>query len=285
MTRAIAALEQAVGEARSVLICDIWGVLHNGVAAFAPAVAALLRMRAAGHVIVLLSNAPRPSPSVRPQLQLLGVPDAAYDAIVTSGDICRSMIAAGGQCGFLHLGPERDRALFDGLEAQPVDEADADFILCTGLFDDTHETPEDYRERFERLAARKLVMLCANPDIVVDRGGIEVYCAGALAELYQSLGGKADVIGKPLAIAYEHAMKAAGALTGEDRLPGLTLAIGDSLRTDIAGARGFGIRSLLIAKGIHAGELMTGDAIAPAKARTLFDHWGLEPDFMMPMLV
>jgi HAD superfamily hydrolase (TIGR01459 family) len=280
----IARLDDAVVRARAIF-CDIWGVLHNGVAAFPGVSEALSRVRRRGIPVVLLSNAPRPGQVVRHQLDRLGVLPEAYDAIVTSGDVCRDMIDQRRPQRFTHLGPERDRPLFEGLGLEPVPADEAQYLLCTGLLDDTRETPEDYRERLSAMARRGLPMLCANPDLVIDRGGKEIYCAGALAQLYQSLGGTATVIGKPNRDAYDYALARARALTGNALEPVDILAIGDSFRTDIAGAAGFGCQSLFIAAGIHASEYLdAAGRIDAAKARQALAHEPFQPDFLMARL-
>ncbi len=209
----ISRLEDALDGVR-IIYCDLWGVVHNGVAAFPGAVSALRRARALGVPVILLSNAPRPAATVYPQLERLGAPRDAFDAIVTSGDVTIPRIIARSGQAFHHIGPERDRPLFDGLGIEGVAADAADYLLCTGLFDDTRETPDDYRASFARYIARALPMLCANPDLVVDRGGKEIYCAGALAELYRELGGTAEVFGKPFPEIYALAAQTAEALLG-----------------------------------------------------------------------
>lgn len=246
--RRVAGLEELVGR-YDALLCDVWGVLHNGVAAFPDAVDALLRFRRAGGVVVLITNAPRPSPSVRAQLARLGVPDEAYDGIVTSGDVTRSVLSAHAGAKLLHVGPDRDLPLYEGLDLVRASEEEAELVSCTGLVDDTVESPQDYRPLFTWLVARKLTMVCANPDLVVERGGKLVYCAGALAGLYAELGGDTLVIGKPHAPIYD-AAKREIAEHGGRRI----LAVGDGLPTDIRGAVRNGIPALFVTGGIHAAD-------------------------------
>lgn len=231
------------------LLCDVWGVLHNGVAAFPAAVDALIAFRAGGGRTVLITNAPRPPEPIRAQLRSLGVPDEAHDALVTSGDVTRDVIAARPGVKLLHVGPERDLSFYDGLAVSFVKEAEAELVSCTGLFDDSTETPDDYRELLARLAGRRLPMVCANPDIVVERGDRLVYCAGALARLYGELGGEAILVGKPHAPIYAAAKRAAARL-GSSRI----LAVGDGLATDIRGAVDNGVPALFITGGIHAAD-------------------------------
>jgi HAD superfamily hydrolase (TIGR01459 family) len=277
-------LEDVLGDS-TVLFCDIWGVLHNGVTAFASACQALIRARATGRIVILLSNAPRPSDSVRKQLQSLGVPMDAFDAIVTSGDVCRTLIAARQPKAFHHLGPDRDRPLFDGLGVESVPLDIADYVLCTGLLDDTCETPEHYRTRLTEYVRRGLPMLCANPDLVIDRGGEEIYCAGALAQLQIELGGTAEIIGKPYPLVYEFALRDAERIAGRSIGKQEILAIGDSARTDLAGAAGFGIACLFVAGGIHAGEFLDAAwAIDQSKAEKALREWPAKPISLMARL-
>ena len=172
------------------VLCDVWGVVHNGLAAFPEACDALMRLRERGSSVVLLTNAPRPGKVVMTLLDKLGVPRQAYDDIVSSGDVTRAVIAERPDKKLLHIGPERDLPIFDGLDLQFVTIEAADYVVCTGLSDDEIETPESYRALLTSLRARNLFMLCANPDVVVERGDKLVYCAGALADLYGELGGE-----------------------------------------------------------------------------------------------
>lgn len=230
------------------LICDVWGVLHNGMHAFAPAVDALQRYRARGGTVVLLTNAPRPPHCIQPQLRGFGVPDDCYDAIVTSGGGARAELTRRMPLKLMHLGPDRDTPVFDGLDVTLVGPDDADLVLCTGLFDDDNETPEHYRETFAKLLARDLPMICANPDVIVQRGDKLIYCAGGLAEAYERLGGRVLFFGKPYAPIYADALQAAGN-------PSRPLAVGDALATDIKGANRMGHDSLFVMDGIHAADV------------------------------
>ena len=233
------------------LLCDVWGVLHNGVEAHAGVVDALRTFRGQGKTVLLLSNAPRPSGDIRPQLTRLGIPQEAYDDILTSGDATAALLADaphGRAC--YHIGPERDLPLFEGLSLERVEPNRAEFVVCSGLFNDDNETPEDYRERLAALAERKLPMICANPDIVVERGAHKIYCAGALAALYGDLGGEVTYLGKPHAPIYDRARASLARLRGQDIADAEILAIGDGAPTDIAGANGQGIDALFITGGI-----------------------------------
>lgn len=237
------------------LLCDVWGVIHNGVAAFAPACDALMRMRARGGVVVLVTNAPRPSEQVARQLERLHVPREAYDAIVSSGDVTRSVIAERRGQSLHHLGPERDRSIFTGLNLHFAPLESADYVVCTGLEDDEVEGPEDYRARLEAMLARELFMVCGNPDVVVERGPALVYCAGAIADLYATMGGEVLYAGKPYRPIYDLALAKAETAAGHKIASDRVLAVGDSVRTDFKGARTVGVDFLFVTSGIHAEEL------------------------------
>ena len=191
-----------LGSRYSAWLVDIWGVLHNGHRAHQSAVAATRSFREKGGVVVLLSNAPRPSPSVQEQIRRIGVPDDAYDAIVTSGDLTRHELGKHGAAKVFHLGPERDRPIFEGLKVKLGGPEEADLVVCTGLFDDETETPADYAALLSGLASREVPMICANPDHLVERGERLVWCAGALAALYEGQGGSVVYAGKPHAPIY-----------------------------------------------------------------------------------
>jgi HAD superfamily hydrolase (TIGR01459 family) len=237
------------------LICDVWGVLHDGHKARPEACAALKTFRAERGRVVLLSNAPRPVVDLEEQFKRFGVPADCYDAIVTSGVAAHDDLArrsAHGRLKMYHLGPERDRGVFNDLPIDCVTTAEADIVLCTGLFDDDHETPDDYRDQLAALARRKLVMLCANPDLVVQRGGRLIPCAGGLAKLYEELGGPVVYYGKPYKPIYDVTLAA----LPDAKWP---LAVGDGLNTDIRGANVAGLDALFIADGIHGEEIAPFD--------------------------
>jgi HAD superfamily hydrolase (TIGR01459 family) len=261
-------------------LCDIWGVLHNGTAAFPGVAEACAQYRRNGGRVLLISNAPRPSAAVGPQLEKLGISSASYDAILTSGDLTRdSMSRITTRQRILHIGPERDLGLFDGLDVVLVDEAGADVVVCTGLFDDTTETPETYRAQFARLKARNLPMLCANPDITVERGGQIIFCAGALAEAYRALGGDVQWFGKPYLGAYEAAQSVLARLAQRAIDPSRLLAIGDGVFTDIKGAAGYGIDSLYVASPIYLKEAFSAESVG-----RLFRPLGFAPQAAIPRL-
>lgn len=238
-----------------VLLCDVWGVIHNGVAAFAPACDALLRFRERGGTAILITNAPRPGESVARILDRLAVPRPAYDAIVSSGDTTRGIVESRHGQRVFHLGPQRDVPIFAGLDLTFAPLETADYVVCSGLFDDTVETPETYRDMLAAMRARSLFMVCANPDIMVERGDTLVYCAGALADAYAALGGEVLYCGKPHPPIYQAALAAASAARGGAAVARKrVLAIGDSVRTDLKGAAAFGIDSVFVTSGIHAEE-------------------------------
>ena len=236
------------------LLCDIWGVLHNGVRRNEEAVTALKSYRDQYGPVVLITNAPRPSSPIQAQLDALEIPRDCYDAIVTSGDVTRGVLSATGKKNLLHIGPERDLALFDGLDVALVGEQEADLVCCTGLSDDTKETPDDYDALLKTLAKRHLPFVCANPDRIVDRGGHLIYCAGALADRFEAYGGEAVIVGKPEAPIYDAAIAALNKVAGEPVTKEDILIIGDSLPTDMRGGHYQKIASLFITAGIHAEE-------------------------------
>lgn len=259
-----------------LILCDVWGVLHDGTRAHRGASDALIRFRGlapAGRPrrVVLVSNAPRPAAGVGAILDGYGVPRQAYDAILTSGDLTRSLVAQRPGARIFHLGPERDLPIFEGLditlvemgqveigqvEAGQVEAGQVDCVVCTGLFDDARETVDDYRAALAGLRARDVPMICANPDLVVERDKTLIPCAGLIAAAYAEIGGAVTYAGKPFSPVYAAALAKAGAIDGL-AAPALdrVLAVGDALRTDIAGARRYGLPNLLVARGIHAGEL------------------------------
>jgi HAD superfamily hydrolase (TIGR01459 family) len=267
-----------------VVLCDVWGVVHNSIVASPQAHDALSRFRAKGGAVVLITNAPRPGHVVKHQLDRLGVPEHAYDGIVSSGDVTRSVIASRTGKSIFHIGPERDLPLFKDLDAQFAAAETADYAVCTGLFDDESETPENYREMFGAMRARNLFMLCANPDLVVERGSQLIYCAGALADLYRSLGGDVFYAGKPHPPIYREALQRAATARGVDALVNRVIAIGDSIRTDMKGAAVFGVDSIFVTEGIHAEELGSRDAPDTGVLAEIFAREGVSPTAVMRRL-
>ena len=255
-----------------VILSDIWGVVHNGLESFPEACEALHTYRQRGGTVILITNAPRPADSVQRQLRKLGVADETYDAIVSSGDLTRNFVADHPGKKIFWIGPERDSSIHRGLDAVMAPLEQADYIICTGLFDDETESAEDYRVMMLQAREHKLPLICANPDIVVERGDRLIYCAGAIAELYRELGGEAIFYGKPHRPIYERAMALAAERRGQPTSLDRVLAIGDSVRTDLTGALGFGIDCLFLTRGIHSEEFEGIDQLDPASVKELFGH-------------
>ena len=244
----------ALAESSDAWIVDIWGVMHNGARAHPAAGAACRAFRKRGGIVMLLSNAPRPFKNVIPHMTSLGVDPDAYDGGVTSGDATRDMIADWQGKRLLHIGPERDKPLFAGYDVRLVKADDADVIVCSGLYDDARETPADYADLLAGLAARGIPMICANPDILVERGEEIIYCAGALAADYEVRGGRVTYAGKPHAPIYERTMREVARIRGRPVPKESTLCIGDGLETDLLGAHRAGFRSVFIASPIFVPE-------------------------------
>jgi HAD superfamily hydrolase (TIGR01459 family) len=267
----------------AAVLSDVWGVLHNGIAAHPDAVAALVRVRAAGKAVVLVTNAPRPSSVIEEHLARLGVLRESFDRIVSSGDVTRHMIAEAPRRIF-HIGTEADLSLYDGLDVELVEEFEADAVVCTGLFDDEVERPEDYDEMLRRLRARDLPFICANPDIVVERGDRLIWCAGALARDYAHLGGRTLIAGKPHRPIYDEAFAAMAEILGRPVEPREVLAIGDGMLTDVKGAVGAGLDVLFVTAGIHANEYGDPQHPDPARLRDFFRRQNYVPMAIMPRL-
>jgi len=260
------------------LICDVWGVVHDGVHAYRESCDALTRFRNEVGPVVLLSNAPRVLRDVKMQFERLAVPEECYDAIITSGMAARDDLArraATGQVALFHLGPERDRGIYEGLPVALSDLQHASVVLCTGLFNDDVETPDDYQAMLGEMHSRNLLMLCANPDYLVQRGESLVYCAGALAKAYEQIGGDAIYYGKPYRPVYDLALAAVGAATRP-------LAIGDGLNTDVKGANAAHIDALFIASGVHAKEC---EPLTSAHLGSVFERAGVSVTGCMRTLV
>jgi HAD superfamily hydrolase (TIGR01459 family) len=255
-----------------VMLCDVWGVLHDGHRAFAPACEALLEFRARGGTVILVSNAPVPGERVAAMLDARAVPRQAYDGIVASGEIALRHIAEKGYRRIYGIGPgERDAATFSQLTAERVTAInEADAILCTGLNDDVNETADDYRPLLEKARARDLPFVCANPDLVVDVGGKQFLCAGAIADLYERMDGAVFWAGKPHVNAYEAARAAAERVRGAPVPRARIIAVGDSLRTDLKGAEAAGIDAVFVASGIHRDETMGSGKLLPESLMRLF---------------
>ena len=242
-----------VADRYDAVLSDVWGVIHNGRESFAEAVEALQRFKDTRGPVILISNAPRPAGAVLSQLDELGVPRSAWSAFVTSGDATRAELKKRAPGPVWAIGPERDRPLYDGIELEFAGPEEAKFISVTGPYDDEVDRPEDYLERLSGPASRKLPMICANPDRVVQRGDKLIYCAGSIADVYEELGGPVMMAGKPFAPIYDLACEEAAREAG--RRVSKVLAIGDAIPTDVKGANNQEIDCLFVARGIHAADL------------------------------
>lgn len=246
------------------IICDVWGVLHNGVIGYPAAADALLAFREGGRrPVVLLTNAPRPAFEVEQMLHRFGIAREAYDCIVTSGDVTHTLLRRSGARRAFHLGPDRDLRLFEGLSMDLVGEDDAEIVVCTGLFDDEADTPDSYRDLLGRFIARGIPLYCANPDIVVERGDRLIYCAGAVAQLHEELGGEVVLVGKPHKPVYDVALETLDELAGRPVDRRRVLAVGDAFPTDVRGGWGQGLDVLMVTAGIHAADFGPADAPDP----------------------
>jgi len=265
-----------------VVLCDVWGVVHNGVDPFPKAAAALEAARESGVAVVLITNSPRLSWQVVEQLRQIGVPDGAYDRIVTSGDVTRRLIAEGPKTVFL-LGHERNSPLLDGLDIKRRPAGEAQSLVCTGFFDDETEKPEDYTDMLLDFQAREVPMICANPDLVVERGHRIIPCAGAIAAYYEQLGGSTRIAGKPHRPIYEATLAAARELRGDFPVERV-LAIGDGMPTDVRGALNYGLDLLYISGGIHAKEYTLNGETDEAILHAYLDREKAAPKWWMPRL-
>jgi HAD superfamily hydrolase (TIGR01459 family) len=282
----------AISDRYDAILCDIWGVLHNGVASFAAASEALVSFRRGGKAVVLISNAPRPSPPIQRQVLKLGVSLEAFDSVVTSGDVTIGLMKQQGGDRILHIGPERDLSLLDaaaaatGSRPQLVPLEAAQYALCTGLRNDETETLEDYETELRAMASRGLTMICANPDIVIHRGETLIYCAGALARRYDELGGLVIYAGKPHAPIYDRALALAEQIRGARVDERRVLAIGDGMKTDIVGATRAGLDALFVTGGIHRSlhkETLESPA-DPIALQLLYDENAVWPVAAIPLL-
>ena len=246
-----------IADRYDVVLCDVWGVVHDGKVPFAASVDALRRFSEQGGAVVLISNSPRPRESFVNQLDDIGVDRKAWAAVVTSGDATRAELAKRAPGPAWRVGPERDAGIYDGTGVELTDDlSEAAFISCTGLFDDDVDQPEDYRDGFSDCARRGLEMVCANPDKVVHRGKDLIWCAGALADVYAAVGGTVVMAGKPFSPIYELALREAGRLRTGALDKSRVLAIGDGLPTDVLGANRQGLDCLFVAGGIHGADVV-----------------------------
>jgi HAD superfamily hydrolase (TIGR01450 family) len=264
------------------VFCDVWGVLHNGVSPFPKAAAALQAAREAGLTVVLITNSPRIAPLVVDQLRNIGIQDEAYDRIVTSGDVTRGLIAEGPKKVFL-LGPDRDIAIIEGIGVTRVSAEESDCVVCTGFFDDETETPEDYTDMLKAFQARDVPMICANPDLIVERGHKMIPCAGAMAAYFDQLGGKTRIAGKPHKPIYDAVLSVAREMRGDLKMDRI-LAIGDGMPTDVRGALDYGLDLLYISGGIHAAEYTLNGETDEAILTAYLEREKATPKWWMPRL-
>ena len=238
-----------------VILCDVWGVLHNGKDLFENAVESLLKYSKSGGYIVLITNAPRPSIDVIKQLNQMGLNKNCYNLIVSSGDVTRFWLQSLNKTSLYHLGPERDKSIFLDLDINFSNSKNCQSVLCTGLYNDETDVLDDYNDLLNLFLSKKIVMHCANPDLTVIRGDKTILCAGSLAEYYANKGGQVKYFGKPFEYIYEFAIKEVNKNNNFKVKKSEILAIGDGLKTDILGAGNFGIDSFFIINGVHKNEL------------------------------
>ncbi len=273
------------------LLVDLWGCLHDGFNPFPEAVAALQGYRASGGYVMLLTNSPRPRPAVQAQLDGIGVARDCYDDITSSGDASHAGLAAGlVGTRVYHLGPKRDEPFFDDLDdgidvshIQRVPLEEAEGIVCTGLFDDQTETPEDYRATLLYAKTKGMKLLCTNPDIQVDYGDKRIYCAGAIAKLYEEMGGESLYFGKPHPPIYDLARNRIAPVRDvpDDRI----LCLGDGIATDIQGGLSEGFDTLFITAGIAAEEFGNDpENPDPAALQRFFAAHQVSPTYISPRL-
>jgi HAD superfamily hydrolase (TIGR01459 family) len=259
-----------------LILCDVWGVIHDGVAVHPAAREALSRFRKSGGSVILLSNASRLSAMVTPELERLGMSSGAYDALITSGDITRDFLSMRPGISVFDVGPGNARAICEGLDVQLTKMQEADIAIAGGAFQDD-KAMDQLRPLLHDMLCRRLLLLCANPDVVTELAGRRVKCSGALAEIYAELGGPVHYAGKPHKPIFERALALAAELRGEPVARRRVLVIGDSIRTDIAGARANGFDSLFVASGIHARELGSPSVHTPSFLQRLFGESGFTP--------
>ncbi|MFY9212845.1 MAG: TIGR01459 family HAD-type hydrolase [Aestuariivita sp.] len=289
MTQIILALSE-ISDRYEAMFVDLWGCVHDGVKALPEAVAALQAYRRAGGIVVLVTNSPRARAGVEKQLDHFGVPKDAWDSIATSGDSARAAMYRGvvGQKVWF-IGEDRDTRFFDPLsiidnpvEIAQVDLKEADGIVCTGPFDPLAD-PDTMRPQFLYAKQKGLKLLCANPDIVVDRGETREWCAGALARLYTEMGGESLYFGKPHPPIYDLARRRLAAI--KPAIPDQAiLAIGDGIHTDIQGAMGEDIDSLFISGGLAATETGTSDHPDPDALKDYIQREMSNPTFTIGKL-
>lgn len=283
MTQILESID-AIADKYDAVLCDVWGVVHNGRTPYASAIAALQRLCAAGKTVILLTNVPKPRWSIPPQLDRIGVPRDTWDVIVTSGDAIRAELAARAPGPMFKIGPgDYDKPLWEGLGLIEAPLADARFIGISGLNRDD-ETPADYAAILREARARDLELFCANPDIVVQFGDKLIWCAGAVARDYEAMGGRVVMAGKPYAPIYELAYRELRGIAQRDIDKSRILAIGDGLPTDIAGANAQGLDCVFIASGMHGEALWTNGKLDAGKIKQALSEEGVRPTYAMKEL-
>ena len=270
----LSGLGQIAGD-YDVVLCDIWGVVHNGQAPYKEATEALELFRSDHGPVIMLSNSPQPSVAIPASFERIGVRGEFYDAIVTSGDATIDELARRAPGPAFKLGPERDDTLYENLELHFADIADANFITCTGMFDDD-DHPDDYTDMLTEARDAGLPFICANPDVKVRLGDRVVYCGGALAKIYERLGGEVIYAGKPHEPIYRLARAWINEMLGYDVPADRVLCIGDNIFTDLLGAQQQDYDCLFIQDGLY-GE-------TSEKFKALLGEHGINARYMAPNL-
>jgi HAD superfamily hydrolase (TIGR01459 family) len=289
MTRIIESLAE-ISPQYDALFCDLWGCVHDGLRAFPAAVAALRAYKAQGGIVVLVTNSPRPRASVARQLDRMGVPSDCWDVIATSGDSARAAMFAGVVgTKVWHIGEPQDSSFFEPMQMLdspapitrvPLEEAEG--IVCTGPFDPQAD-PSVMRPEFLLAKTRGLKLLCANPDIVVDRGEAREWCAGALAALYTEMGGESLYFGKPHPPIYDLARRRLSQL-GQTIPDERILAVGDGIHTDVQGGMGENIDTLFITGGLARTETQTKEQPDPGHLAQFLTAAQMGPSYSIGML-
>lgn len=268
---------ETLADKYDVFLSDVWGVLHNGVSAYQQAHEIFIKLRQMGKIVILITNSPRRKHGVVSQLEMLGLTSDAYDDVITSGELTRSLIQQSPKEVFF-LGPDRDLQLLDGLDVTRVDKDKAQTIVCTGFFDDETEKPEDYQNLLAQLQAKDVPFVCANPDLIVERGDRLIPCAGSIALLYAQMGGKVFVAGKPHRPVYDAALDVAGKLKNQIDLDRV-VALGDGVPTDVKGAIDYGLDLIFVARGIHIKHYETDGVIDPMLLSGFLSKEGVRPNY------
>lgn len=279
MTKIINSIEEIADE-YDAFLCDVWGVIHNGRIHFKKALEALRLLRSKNKPVILISNSPRPSSQIPAQLASLDIDDSIYDGIVTSGDATLALVKKFGTHAYA-IAAEKDEFLLKSTGAQFVDMQDAQYIICTGPRNDLVETAEDYRDELKELASHNLPFICANPDRVVQFGGRLITCAGALADVYEELGGKVLMPGKPYSPIYDLTFDALAKVAGKEIDKANIICIGDGVQTDVEGANNQGLDCLFITGGIHGSELSNESGLDEEKTSEFLKSRGLKAKYAM----